>query len=360
MKAPRIRRSAYFALGLAMAAVVWELDRIVPAQASMSAFYLVPIGFAAWFCGDGWGYAMSLLCAAAWLQGDMTAGPVRTHWLISFWNAMGHLGIFILLTVLAELIHRLRRLNDLERETSALKSDLVSLVSHEFANSLTTFKLSLTILKETDGDEDSAQRQLCYATLQRVYTHLSGSVANFLNLNRIEAGRFVPHLQRTHLRTLIHATVSQMGPLIEEVKVELRLDFPSSSVSVNADPDALSVIMSNLIGNAFKYTLAGGKVTARIAVDDASGTALVSVEDTGIGIAKSDRRMISSGYYRAENGRRVAMGFGVGLKVTRELLASLGADLEIESEPGRGSKFSFRLPLWSEKQAPAGNQNADD
>ena len=132
--------------------------------------------------------------------------------------------------------------------------------------------------------------------------------------------------------------------------MRLRLDFPPHSVPVRADPDALSVVMSNLIGNAFKYTPAGGTVTVRI-VQEAGppAAALVSVEDTGIGIPAAERQRISSGYYRAKGGLLVAKGFGVGLKVARELLESQGARLEIESEPGRGSRFSFRVLLWEDE-----------
>jgi signal transduction histidine kinase len=138
-----------------------------------------------------------------------------------------------------------------------------------------------------------------------------------------------------------------MGPVVESKKVELRLDLPPHPVPAKADPDALSVIMTNLVGNAFKYTPAGGTVTVR--VEAGPDTALVSVEDTGIGIPKADQERVASGFYRAEGGRRTAKGFGVGLKVTRELLESQGSRLEIESEPGRGSKFSFSLPLWKDE-----------
>ncbi len=344
----RVPKFAYFGLGLTLVAAVWGIDRLIDNQASMSILYLLPIGLVAWFCGGVWGYAMSIISAAAWLQAELSAGQPYSHWFIPYWDAAVRLGYFVIVTALSGMIDRLRRLNDQEHELSELKSSMVSLVSHEFGNSLTTFKLSLTFLKETEGAQSSPQRQKSYAILERVYTHLAAAVANFLNLNRIESGRFVPHLRQTPLRTLVHATVAQMGPLIENSNVELRLDFPAQPVPVTADPDALSVIMSNLIGNAFKYTPPGGTVTVRIAVEP--GAALVSVEDTGIGIPEADRSRISSGFYRAEGGRLAAKGFGVGLKVTRELLESQNVQLMIESEPGHGSRFSFRLPLCNEKE----------
>jgi signal transduction histidine kinase len=348
MKAPRLPKPAYFVVGVLLAAAVWRVDRAVAAQVSLAVVYLLPIGFVAWFCGGAWAYAMSIISAAAWLQADMAVGRAYSHWFIPYVNGTMRLIFFLVVTAMAGLIARLRSLNDREREVSELKSDMVSLVSHEFGNFLTTFILSVTILKESEPGESSAQRQQCYATLDRVYAHLSSAVTNFLNLNRIESGRFVPRFKKTFLRTLVHTTVAHMETIIEGKKVELRLELPPHPVPAKADPDALSVIMTNLVGNAFKYTPVGGTITVR--VEAGPETARVSVEDTGIGIPKADQELIGTGFYRAETGRRTAKGFGVGLKVTRELLESLGSRLEIESEPGRGSKFSFRLPLWSEEK----------
>lgn len=346
MRTPEPRKPAYFALGLALAAAVWRLDLLVTAPVSLAAVYLIPIAFVAWFCGGAWAYGMAVVCAAAWLQADMAASHASDRASLSYMNGAMRLVTFVVVANSVSLIRRLRRINEREHELSELKSNMVSLVSHEFGNFLTTFNMALTLLKDSEAAGPSAQRQQCYATLDRVYEHLSAAVANFLNLNRLESGHFAPRLRQIPLRTVVHATISQLGPLIESKKVELRLDFPNETVPVKADPDALSVVMSNLIGNAFKYTPAGGVVTVRIALEP--GSAHLSVSDTGIGIPKADQALIASGFYRAEGGRQVAKGFGVGLKVARELLESQGARLEIRSEPGRGSEFSFRLPLWED------------
>jgi signal transduction histidine kinase len=350
----RLPKALHLAIGAVMLLSVWTLDLRTPVEASMSIFYLLPIMYVSWFCGGAWGYAAALFAAAAWYKGQILSGPAYASASILWWNTAVRLGYFVLMVVMAQIVNRLHHLSEHEREVSQLKSDMISLVSHEFGNSLTVFNLSLVILMESQGADDEAERQRCYANLTRVYTHLSGAVTNFLNLNRIESGRFVPHLGETALRTVAHAAIAQLSPLFESKGVSLRLDFPAERVPVKADPDALSVIMSNLIGNAVKYTPAGGAVTVRIATDAGAGTTLISVEDTGIGISQADRLLITSGFFRTEDGQKAAKGFGVGLKVTLELLKTLGSRLEIESEPGRGSKFSFRLPLWNvDRAAPA-------
>lgn len=345
--AKNVSRPAAFAAALLVLSLVWTLDVITPHQLNIVPLYLLPVGLATWFCRGRWGYVMAVLCTALWLWHDVAGNVLSPHWSVHTWNAVSHLSVFVLMAAMVEMIERMRRLGEQEREMSRLKSDLISLVSHEFANSLTTLKLTLTILREATGPDAEAERQKCYAILDRAYAHLNDSVTNFLNLNRIEAGRFVPHPKTVHLRTLIHSVISRMGPAIEESGVALRLDFPEHSVMVQTDPDALTVIMSNLIGNAFKYTPPGGQVTVSIKFPDGVPFARVAVEDTGIGIATGDHAKVASGFYRAENGKSVAMGFGVGLKVSRDLLESQGSSLEIESTPGKGSKFSFRLPLQS-------------
>jgi signal transduction histidine kinase len=345
--------AAGFAVGLGMLAAVWIIDQLVRGQVSMSILYLVPIGFAAWFCGGNWAYAMSFLAAAAWLESDLQQGRVYSHWLIPFWNAAVRLGFFVIVTALASAIKMLRELNRLERDASSLKSDVVTLVSHEFGNFLTTFDLNLTLLKESEDAEPSARRARCYATMERVSAHLNRAVAAFLDLHRVESGAFLFQSRRVSLNAIIHSVISELALVIERSRVALRLELPPISFSVRGDPDALSVVLTNLIGNAFKFTPAGGLVTVRVTATAGSpAMAIVSVEDTGIGIAQAEQKLVVSGKYRAEGGRRLAPGFGVGLKAAKDLLESQSSRLEIESEQGHGTRFSFRLPMWAVEAEP--------
>jgi two-component system phosphate regulon sensor histidine kinase PhoR len=145
------------------------------------------------------------------------------------------------------------------------------------------------------------------------------------------------------MRSVARETLLLLQPLIESKKLRLATDFPSTPVPVRADSEALSLIMSNLITNAVKYTPSGGSITIRIAVEP-SGV-LFSVADTGIGIAPQDMEKILSGSFRTEESRKVAKGFGIGLMLVRELVERHGSHLKIESAPGRGSRFYFHLPL---------------
>lgn len=340
-----------FLLGTLLLALVWRLDLFTSTQVSMAIFYLLPIGFVAWYAGVPWSYLTAFLSAVAWFESDVELHHLQLyhHWRIPFWNALVRLGFFLIVTAMAGLMQRLRRLNDVERESSRLKSDMVALVSHEFGNALTTLRLALTLLRETKGAEAEAERAEHYAVLERVIAHLQATTANFLNLNRLEGGRFRPQLRLTRLRSVARDALSLLEPMIDDRDVSVQLDFPSKAVPVRADPDALSVVMTNLIGNAFKYTPEGGAVTIRISLEKTAPlSALVSVEDTGIGIAPEDLKRILSGDYRTREAKRIAKGYGVGLRVVSELLASQGSALGVESRLGKGSRFFFSLPLWDE------------
>jgi signal transduction histidine kinase len=345
-----------FAIGMVLFALTWRLDHLARQHESTTIFYLIPIIFVSWFSGEPWSYMTAFiagaLAAAARFHNDIDAGRTYSVWFIPYWNAVMRLGFYMIVPVMSKLMQRLRRLNNIEHEASQLKSDMVALVSHEFGNSLTSMRLALTLLREAKGEGAEAQRAASFAVMDRVIAHLTATTANFLNLIRLEGGRFRPHLKRTHMRTVAHEALALLGPIIDAKNVALRLDFPSVAVPVCGDPVAMSVVMVNLIGNAFKYTPDGGTVTIRIAVESSpAGSVLITVEDTGIGIAPEDHKKILSGDYRARGAMRIAKGYGVGLRVVSELLESQGSALGVESEAGKSTRFSFRLPMWHE---PAG------
>jgi signal transduction histidine kinase len=107
--------------------------------------------------------------------------------------------------------------------------------------------------------------------------------------------------------------------------------------------------VANLFTNAVKYTRDGGKII--LGARALNGGVEIFVQDNGIGVAPADREKIFAGYYRAAEGQKQAAGFGVGLALSRMILEAHGTALELESEVGKGSRFSFRLPAYVEGAA---------
>lgn len=191
----RLLPALHAAFGFLMLFSLWRVDLSNGPYVSLGIFYLIPIGYVCWFGGGYWGYPMALLSAMAWLDADMILARTHSTWL-PYWNVVVRAGFFSIVVVVTDAVLRLRRLSRDESLVLELKSNLVSLVSHEFGNYLTIYRLGLTLLRESDVPPLSTQRLQQYAMLERVYSHLSAAVASFLNFNRIESGQFVPHIKK--------------------------------------------------------------------------------------------------------------------------------------------------------------------
>jgi two-component system sensor histidine kinase BaeS len=127
-----------------------------------------------------------------------------------------------------------------------------------------------------------------------------------------------------------------------EARIELRAELSDGAV-VDGDPARLAQVLDNLIINALRYTDPGGEVT--VAVGGDGDGVIVSVRDTGIGIAAGDLPHVFERFWRADRSRsRATGGSGVGLAVVQRLVAAHGGDIEVRSEPGRGTSFHIRLP----------------
>jgi signal transduction histidine kinase len=224
---------------------------------------------------------------------------------------------------------------------------MMALVSHEFNNGLTTLKLTTLLLQESPEEAAPETRKKCCAILERLGQRLTMTVDNFLRLNRLESGHLRLDLKPTPIQALAKDTIALLEPLAAEKNIRLELDMPHEVIPAHADSNALALVMSNLIGNAVKYTPAGGSVVVSIRREEgAEGRITVSVKDTGIGIRPEDQEKILRGHFRTKGGAAVATGHGIGLMVSREVLESHGTVLHVESAVGKGARFFFTLPAW--------------
>lgn len=235
-----------------------------------------------------------------------------------------------------------------ERQAGRLKSQLVSGVSHEFNNALAVIHTAHALLKENDpGTAESAPwHEMLTANIRA----LSTMATNLLNLGRLEAGKFEVEIERIDASTLLHGAATRLEILATRKKHAVKLETPETPLPCAGDPDALSLVVANLFTNAVKYTREGGTVTVGARALP-NGRVEIFVKDTGIGIAPADQKKIFDGYYRSEEGKRVAKGFGVGLALSRMILEAHGTDLELETELGKGSRFSFSLPPYDKSGA---------
>jgi signal transduction histidine kinase len=235
-----------------------------------------------------------------------------------------------------------------ERQAGRLKSQLVSGVSHEFNNALAVIHTAHALLKE--NEPGTAEAAPWHDMLAANIRALSTMATNLLNLGRLEAGKFDLEIQRVDAAALLRGAMNRLEILATRKKLSVRLELPSSELPCAGDPDALSLVVANLFTNAVKYTHEHGALTLGARALP-GGAVEISVSDTGIGVAPEDREKIFAGYYRSEEGKREAKGFGVGLALSRMILEAHGTDLDLETEQGKGSRFSFRLPAYDKSGA---------
>lgn len=238
-----------------------------------------------------------------------------------------------------------------ERDLNRLKSQFVSLVSHELNNALSVIHAASFSLEELDPDPHNEKRERMYRRIKAQTRSLSNAVGNLLNAGRLESGMLALKRTKMEVGAALRAGLELLELLYEDKGLRVSLSLPDAPVSVFADPDALTLVVTNLLSNAIKYTPPGGAVRVGAAREKgAGGFVRVFIEDTGIGIEPEEQERIFSGFYRTEMGRRAAKGFGLGLSLAKSMVEAHGGRLELSSEPGQGSRFSFLLPVWDEER----------
>jgi signal transduction histidine kinase len=222
-----------------------------------------------------------------------------------------------------------------------VRRDFIANASHELRTPLTSIQGFADTLASSNLSEE--QRSQYLGTIVRNTQRMSGLIDDLLTLSRIESG--VSALERTSLDVLrvVETLVADFAPRFEEasIGVEVHADRVPACY---ADRDALEQILSNLLSNATRYSNPGSRVDIRIA--ERGGYVEIRVEDTGIGIPAEDLERIFERFYRVDAARSRALGStGLGLSIVKHLVRALDGELHVESEPGKGSCFSFTLPI---------------
>ena len=173
---------------------------------------------------------------------------------------------------------------------------------------------------------------------------LSSIVVDLLALSRLESRGSNKEETSFDLRDVVQAIANNFVPLGEEKGIVVNTELNSQSIEITADKNAIGQAVSNLLDNALKYTPRGGRITARLSVQD--GEVVVEVEDTGIGVEPQDRDRIFERFYRVDKARsRELGGTGLGLAIVKHIAFVHGGRVAVDSTPGAGSTFSIFLPL---------------
>lgn len=240
---------------------------------------------------------------------------------------------------LAELARDVNRLGAALQATERRRARLIAEVAHEMRTPLTTIEGYVEgMLDQVFEPNEEVLTSVAEeaARLQRLASDLS-------ELSRAEEGALTLNLQRVDLGALAAACAERLRPQYDDKHVDFEVRS-GPTAPVDADPDRVTQVLTNLLGNALTYTPAGGRVVVTSGRDDR--WAVVAIADSGVGLAPEDLELVFDRFYRVAGSVRAADGSGIGLTIARGIARAHGGDVRAASEgPGRGTTFTLNLPL---------------
>ncbi len=230
-----------------------------------------------------------------------------------------------------------------EARLSKMKTDFVSLVSHELRTPLTSIRMFIETLA-LGRLKDAAQTQEVLHLLMRETERLSALIERVLDWARIESGRKEYQREPLEVGEVVEAAVAAFRAQRLEGGVELEVAVPGGLPRVEVDRHAVAGALLNLLQNAYKYS--GQDKRIGLTVQAEGKWVGLSVEDHGMGIAPRDRKRIFERFYRVDNLlTRKTEGSGLGLAITKRIIEAHGGRITLQSELGRGSRFTIHLPV---------------
>ena len=243
-------------------------------------------------------------------------------------------------------------LRKISEEATQAKTNYIARVSHEIRTPLNMILgITESIIENEEVYEGEVPLDLLddIRIIQRNSGHLLSLVNDVLDLTRAETSQLVLHREWIDLAVEIAKSVEIVVPLARKKHIELHADLPAALPTVFCDATRIRQVILNLVSNAVRYT-EQGRVSISARWDEK--WLIVSVEDTGAGIDPEDAERVFEPFYRGKAGAsQQAAGSGLGLSVSRQLVELHGGKIWLESRPGRGSTFFFRLPLAQEEPA---------
>ncbi len=232
-----------------------------------------------------------------------------------------------------------------EVEVDRMKSEFISLVSHEMKTPMTSIKgYTDLILMGSVGAVSDMQKSFLNVIKSNT-DRLSALVSDLLDLSRIETGRIKLELKYVQLEDLINDVLASLRTQIESKRQTITTHIPWGLPDIKADSHRVVQVLTNLVSNANKYTPEDGTIS--IVVEEAdSGSLVVRVRDTGIGMSAKDQERLFERFFRADHpGVQTVSGTGLGLVIAKSLVEMHGGTMSVDSELGVGSTFTFTLPL---------------
>jgi len=232
-----------------------------------------------------------------------------------------------------------------EVEVARMKNDFVSHVSHELRTPLASIRAYVEMLLDGEASDEKQAREF-HEVIQNEANRLSRLIDNILDLSRIEAGVVKVNKQPLSMTVVVNEALEIITPQASGKNISIKAHVAPLMHQVHADHDMIHRAVLNLLSNAVKYTPDGGTLTVSTVADEKLKRMTVNISDTGVGIPPKDLPFVFDKFYRVEANSRMAKGTGLGLSLVKHIVevVHLGR-VTVESEVGRGSRFSIELDL---------------
>jgi PAS domain S-box-containing protein len=227
------------------------------------------------------------------------------------------------------------------KSLDVLKNNVISNVSHELRTPITVVKTSLTLAKEEDDDEEKTRfLDMAIGAIDRQ----NFIVEDLIAASTIKEMKGNLQLKDINLNKIINSSVKEFKSLIKKDAKSTLVSLDENLPVVRADPKKIGHVLRNLIGNAIKFTGKNGQIKIEAAKNN--GMAVVSVIDNGVGIPKDELTKVFDRLYQVDSSiSRYFGGTGMGLSIVKELVEIHGGKVSVKSEMGKGSVFTFTLPI---------------
>lgn len=231
----------------------------------------------------------------------------------------------------------------MQPDAKKIRFQFLSVLSHELKSPINAVEGYLKIIKDRQvGDKLENYDTMIDRSLERI-KGMRGLIMDLLDLTRIESGTKERNITKIDINALVNSCLDSVEPIAIQKNIKLHYQ-PTNELSYQAEEQEIRIILNNLLSNAVKYNKENGEVF--INIEKQNSNLVIEVEDTGIGISVEDKDKLFAEFIRIKNSKtRAISGSGLGLSITKRLIESYNGNIDVESEPDKGSKFIVKLPL---------------
>lgn len=231
-------------------------------------------------------------------------------------------------------------------EAIRMKSEFVSIVSHQLRSPLSNLKWVIELLTSEEKNQSSEKRLEYFGILKENTSRMAELISDLLVVSRIEQGEFPPQKENVSLEGLVRKVIKEREILSAASNVKIAFEAEDNLPEIIADPFQIELALENLLDNAIRYTKGGGEIEMELKRKDKS--LRFEIQDGGVGIPQEDQKYIFQKFFRSKNVlRQQTEGSGLGLYITKSVIEKSKGKIGFKSQEGVGSTFWLTIPIKS-------------